>query len=232
MKKMKIFLLSFILCISAQLINAQLIEGMKVNIDVNVDPLGDANIKMEMKFNAQLWDEYKRSGSDNAAVLKQQTIRSFPKFVVEDFDVKFNEMDRMATLTYKVPGLASQNEKGKWQSSFDSKDPDVTKLSDRNFLLVDPETHQSLKINLPENAKNAKIDKDSFGNAVLSYDANVPGGAFSNIIKYLGFLLIGVGIFLLYKNLSAGKTQATTLRKVVPLHDNEAAAEIQRNKIV
>jgi hypothetical protein len=68
---------------------------------------------------------------------------------------------------------------------------------------------QNITINLPANASNAKVENNSFGKAVLTYNAPVSGGMMGNIIKYLGFLVIAAGGFLFYKSMSS-KTRMIT----------------------
>lgn len=202
--------------------------GIKTNLGIDVDKVGDATLTINAKYSAAMWDMFKRNVGTNNSILKQQVVREFPKYVIENFEVKTDDMERNLIMSFKVPGFASQDEKGKWKAALDSKNPDITKLTDKNFLLVEESSNQSMKINLPENADEAKVEKDSFGNAYLTYDADIPGGTFSNILKYLGIAIALLGVWLFYQNnrrQKGGGIQAA--RKIVPISKSD---EVEENK--
>ncbi len=113
-------------------------------------------------------------------------------------------MERISTIKFTILGSLKLDANGKWIAELDSKNPDITKISATQFLLVNEGNAQTLKINLPGSASGAKIEKDSFGKAVLTYTAPVSGGLVGNIIKYLGFLVIAAGGFLFYRSMKSG----------------------------
>ena len=91
---------------------------------------------------------------------------------------------------------------GKWSTDLDQKNPDITKLSDKDFLLI--EEGNSLKVHLPEGTTDAKIEKNSFGKAILTYPADL-SGPMGNWPLYLGLGMLVAGGFLLFRNMQKQK---------------------------
>jgi len=117
--------------------------------------------------------------------------------------------------------------KGKWVAALDQKDPNITKITDNQFLLVDDATALTMKISLPSSATGTKIEKDAFGKAILTYTAPVSGGMMGNIIKYLGFLVAAGGIFLFVKNRGTLNTifVKDASHKKIGFHESKKIAE-------
>jgi hypothetical protein len=178
-------------------------KGYKETIEMNADEKGDVTVISNIKYNAATWDYVKQRHGTDPSVLKNVFKKAFPKYQLTDFDIKNDDMERISTIKFKILGSLKLDAKGKWIAELDSKNPDITKISETQFLLVNEGNAQTLKINLPSSASGAKIEKDSFGKAVLTYNAPVSGGLFGNIIKYLGFLVIAGGGFLFYKSMTA-----------------------------
>ena len=174
-------------------------KGFKINMEMTVDEKGDAALDVSIKYNAQLWDVIKQNHNADASVLKNTWKRQFPKYQLTEFDIKNNEMEKTVISKFKILGMMKLDDNGKWIASLDQKDPNITKISDNQFLLVDEATAMTLKINLPKSASGAKIEKDTFGKSNLTYSAPVSGGGAGTIIKYLGFLVAAGGIFLFFK---------------------------------
>jgi hypothetical protein len=175
-------------------------KGYKESIEMTADEKGDVIVASSIKYNAQTWDAVKQMHMTDASVMKNMLKKAFPKYQLSDFDIKNDDMERATNAKFKLLGSLKIDDNGKWIAELDSKNPDITKVSDKQFLLVDEESAQTLKINLPKSASNAKVEKDNFGKAILTYTAPISGGGPGNIIKYLGFLVAAAGGFLFFKN--------------------------------
>ena len=178
------------------------IKGIKQNLDIKIDDLGNAVIALNMKLNASQWDMFKRSLGNNTSNLKREMEKGMPKFYLTDFKYNEDQMERSYTLEMKALAVASVDKNGKWKADLDAKDPDIMKINDRQFKLDANYAsgggliEQVQQIYLPGNAKNAKVEKDSFGKAVLTYET---GFGFTNILfTGLGILLILAGGALFY----------------------------------
>lgn len=189
-----------LLCGSTKMQAQESSKGYKETLEMNADEKGDITVVSNIKYNAATWDYIKQQHGTDPSVLKNNIKRQFPKFVVTDFDIKNDDMERTSTIKFKIQGSIKVNENGKWVAELDSKNPDITKLSETQFLMVDEENAQTSKINLPKSASDAKIEKDSFGKAILTYNAPVSGGGLGTVIMYLGIVVAAAGAFLLYKN--------------------------------
>jgi hypothetical protein len=175
-------------------------KGYKVNMEMNADEKGDIEVVATTKYNAQYWDYMKANRTLEPSIMKTTMLRVFPKYKLIDFDIKSDEMERTATVKFKVLGSMKMDDNGKWIADLETKNPDITKISDTKFMLVDEASSQTMKINLPSSASGAKIEKDNFGKAILTYTAPVSGGGMGNIIKYLGILVAAGGAFLFWRS--------------------------------
>lgn len=182
----------------------QEVKGIKQVFDFHVDELGNAMIEVTMKLNASQWDMFKRNIGNNTSILKREIEKALPKYFLSDFQYSEEAMDRTYKLKFKALGLASINSNGRWEAKLETKDPDVTKLSDREFIInTDMMTNgmliqQTQKIHLPESAADGKIEKDSFGKAVMTYSSN--NGTMSKASMYGGIALILAGAALFFFN--------------------------------
>ncbi|MBK8712197.1 MAG: hypothetical protein IPL97_10055 [Niastella sp.] len=188
---------------------AQNTKPAKTNLEVTINEVGDAVIHVNTKYNASYWEMLKQMGAFGASVIKNGFKRVFPKYELTDFEVKSDDMERTIDAKFKVLGMVEMSKKGKWiadlsSSSDDTKDANITKLSEKQFLMIDDDNGQTFKINLPAAASNSKIEKDSFGKAILTYSSPVPGGGLGTFLKYFGILLMLGGLWLLFKSKITG----------------------------
>lgn len=211
MKTIKIILTAFLMGSFCSNVFAQEeIKGTKQKLEFNIDDLGNADIILTMNLNAQQWNAFKQTAGSNPANLKREMIKGLPTVHLTDFKYEDDPMERSYTFSMKGLAAAQQDKNGKWKSELDMKDPEILKLSDHQFrldlnMLVNGSlVEQTQLINLPKNAKNAKIETDSFGYAVLTYETGK--GLGHKAIKGLGVLLFAGGLFLGFRNLKTGKT--------------------------
>lgn len=189
-----------ILLFSAAFVNAQeLPKGLKTTMDMNVGEQGEIEVVMTTKYNAQYWDYMKSNRFLEPSIMKISLLRGFPKYKLTNFDVKNDEMERSSNVKFTILGALKLDDNGKWIADLETKNPDITKISDTKFMLVEETSSQTMKINLPASATNAKVEKDNFGKAVLTYTAPVSGGGMGTIIQYLGILVAAGGAFLFFK---------------------------------
>jgi hypothetical protein len=212
MKKIYSILL---LCLLIQQAFAQEeVKGLKQNFDITIDELGGAVVEVSMKLNASQWDYFKRNIGNNISILKREMEKALPKYFLSDFSYSEDAMERTYRVKFKTLGMASINKNGKWEGKLDSKNPDVTKLSDREFVINSDMMsdgvlmQQVQKIHLPSSAKGAKIEKDSFGKALLTYTTS--GGASSKLTLFGGIALIlgGGALFFLNRRTPKNKMHA------------------------
>lgn len=179
-------------------VKAQQETPVKTNLQITADEVGDAVCEMQNKYTAAAWDIFTKTVGTNTSILKNEIIKVFPKNELTDFEYSQDSDDRTNTVKFKVMGLMQIDKNGNWTADLDKKNPDITKVSETTFLLI--ENGNTLKINLPSGTSGAKITKDSLGEAYITYPANEGGGK-GMIFMGLGVLVMGVGGFMLYKNM-------------------------------
>jgi hypothetical protein len=195
MKKIAIFLNIFLLAWVGYVHAQELIKPAKLNVKWELNPLGDAHIEASSTLDASGWDNYKKMLGNNPDILKRQMERAFPGYFLQNFNYKEDVMNRGWSLSFDALGLSRINSKGLWQVDLNSKNPDITKLSDYNYVLTSNYATQSAvfqeidNISFPQSASDIKQDKDAFGKAMFIYAAS-PGGGFG------GWLTLGLGILL------------------------------------
>lgn len=216
--------MKYVLCLFILLSNTSLYfdalaqedQGYKTSIDMTMDEVGAVNCEFSTKYNAAAWDNFTRTIGNNTSILKNMLIRTFPKYILSDFNYSQDAGERTNNMKFKIDGMLRINKNGRWMADLEKKDPDITKISDREFLLLFE--GNTMKIHLPEGTSDAKIEKDTFGKALLTYPAEETGMTWK-ILIFLGIALALAGGFLLYRNLKAQKS-APALRTVYETENN------------
>lgn len=201
----KLFFLILSVIILSSNAMAQEVKGQKQVIDMTIDDLGNASVSVSMKLSAAQWGAFKANVGGNTYSLKRTMEDGLPKYFLTNFNYTEEPMERSYTMKFDVKGFVSNDKNGKWTAKLESKDPNITKLSDREYLINEDMMtdngiflQQTQKIHLSARASNSKIEKDSFGSAILTYTIGTPMK--NTIITVLGVLLILGGGFFFYKN--------------------------------
>lgn len=185
----------------------QEVQGLKQKFDITINDKGDADIEVSMKLNAAQWDLFKRTTGNNTSIIKREIEKALPKFYLTDFGYSEDQMERTYKVKLKALGLCMLNNSGRWEAKLETKNPDITKLSDKEFIMNEDImvngtlVQQTQKLHLCSGATDAKVEKDSFGSAVLTYSTGMGWG--NKLITYGGIVLILAGGWSLYKNFSA-----------------------------
>lgn len=174
-------------------------KNFKIDMILTGGDKGEILVDMKVKYSALYWDAYKRKSANNPAIIKNSLIRSFCKYSLTNFNITNDEMNQSYHATYTILGMLKLDETGKWIAQLDTKDPDITKISETQFVMVDEDYARSYKVILPATATNSKIEKDAFGKALLTYYAPVSSSS-GKLLKYGGCGLAILGIFMFFKN--------------------------------
>lgn len=174
-------------------------EGFKIYMDLVANDKGEVAVDMKVKYSALYWDNYKRQSANNPSIIKNSLIKSFVKYKLTGFNVKNDEMERTYHANFIILGLLKLDGEGKWIAELDTKDPDITKISETQYVMVDADYPRSYKVTLPPTATKTKIEKDAFGKAQLTYYAPVSKSS-NTMLMYGGFLVTAAGIFLFFRN--------------------------------
>jgi hypothetical protein len=188
-------------------------RGLKQTIDMTIDKLGNATMDVAMTLNAAQWDNFKKTVGDNVSLLKRSMEKALPKYYLTDFNYSEQPMDRSYHVKFKALGICSMNKDGVWEAKLDTKKPDITKLSDNAFLMTEDVltngmlVQQTIKLYLPPVAKGAKVAKDTFGKAEITY--TMGQDMMSMSLTLLGVLLLLLGGWFYYRSFQMQKNRQT-----------------------
>ncbi len=206
---MKTIITVILLLILIQLSNAQ---QSSQNIEMNIDALGNADLKITMKMTAQQWQVWNANIGSNPAALKRDVERSMPGFFLDSFKLNKQDMKRSFELGLKAYGICKIDKRGQWSLETDEKDAHLTELNDRKYMLVSNplefggSLQQTIIVNFPKEATAIKVDKDSYGKTIFEFDMKTSSSSF-NKLNWAGLLFIIGGISLGGYNLIKSKNE-------------------------
>ncbi|WP_204344346.1 hypothetical protein [Psychroserpens algicola] len=167
-------------------------------IEMRIDNIGNAKINISMTMNAAQWQQWNGTYGANPSALKRDIERSMPAFIVDDFKLDKDDMNRSFNLSLNAYGVCKIDKRGRWVMDTDQKDAQLTKLTDYKYMLVSSPMEfggaiqQTYIIEFPETAQDIKVDTDSFGKSVFEFEMDNPSSNF-NVLRWSGLLLIIVG---------------------------------------
>lgn len=191
MKIIQNCILSFFIMISI----TALAQQSNQKIEMILDEIGNAKLNISMTMNASQWQQWNGTYGSNASALKRDIERSMPAFILDDFKLEKDEMDRSFNLSLNAYGVCEIDKRGRWIMDTDKKNVQLTELTERKYMIVTspPEfggtLQQTTIIEFPETANNIKVDKDSFGKTIFKFKMDNPSSSFS-ILRWSGLLLM------------------------------------------
>ncbi|HVZ96725.1 MAG TPA: hypothetical protein VG847_07610 [Chitinophagaceae bacterium] len=188
--------------VSSQVTQQEDPTSLVQNFTVDIDKLGNAKMVLDQKMNAAQWASFKQSQIYNDPSISRRDIeRSMATYDVQDFKRDVDEMNREVKLSMTVNAYAQYNGDGEWTLKIDSKNPQVTKLTDRSYMITGNTlmgaglVQQIYRINFPSSAGNVKQTTDEFGKAIFTFDS---GRSFLSYLKWnniVGLILILIAVY-------------------------------------
>jgi phage gpG-like protein len=167
-------------------------------IEMRIDSIGNAKLTVSMTMNAQQWQVWNSNYGNNPSALKRDIERSMPAYFLDDFKLDKDDMNRSFNLSLNAYGVCEINKRGKWIVDTDQKNAQLTELTENKYMLVSSpieyggNLQQTFIIELPNDAKNIKVDKDAYGKSVFEFDMDAPTSGF-NFMRWSGILLLIIG---------------------------------------
>lgn len=167
-------------------------------IEMRIDSIGNAKLTVSMTMNAQQWQVWNSNYGNNPSALKRDIERSMPAYFLDDFKLDKDDMNRSFNLSLNAYGVCEINKRGKWIVDTDQKNAQLTELTENKYMLVSSPVEyggslqQTFIIELPNDAKNIKVDKDAYGKSVFEFDMDAPSTDF-NLMRWSGILLLIIG---------------------------------------
>lgn len=204
MKKVIIFLIIAVIKLNTySQVTAQDPTSLVQEFTVNLDKLGNAKLEVDQKMNATQWEYFKQAAIYNdPAIAKRDLERSMASYDVQDFKRDVDDLNRTVKVGVTVNGYAKYNGNGQWVLKIDSKDPQVTKLTDNSYMITGNTVMGSIlvqqiyKIFFPSSASNVKQTTDEFGKAIFTYSS---GDGFLSYLKWnniVGFILLLIAVYI------------------------------------
>ncbi|WP_138433190.1 hypothetical protein [Winogradskyella algicola] len=193
---MKILIKIIIVCILFFSTNSNAQSQQK--IEMRIDSIGNAKLTVSMTMNAQQWQVWNSNYGNNPSALKRDIERSMPAYFLDDFKLDKDDMNRSFNLSLNAYGVCEINKRGKWIVDTDQKNAQLTELTENKYMLVSSpieysgNLQQTFIIELPNDAKNIKVDKDAYGKSVFEFDMDAPTSSF-NFVQLSGILLLVIG---------------------------------------
>ena len=191
--RIKTFIIALIIAFALKL-NGQ----SQQKIEMRIDSIGNAKLNISMIMNAQEWQIWNSNYGNNPSALKRDIERGMPAYFLDDFKLEKDDMNRSFNLSLNAYGVCDINKRGKWTVDTEQKNAQLTELAENKYMLVSsPQEYggslqQTFIIELPEDAKNIKTDKNAFGKSVFEFDMEAPSSGF-NIMRWAGILFIVIG---------------------------------------
>lgn len=187
------------------IISCLLLAGTSVNaqqanqkIVMSIDAIGNAKLNISMTMNAMQWQQWNSNYGNNPSALKRDLERSMPAYIVDNFKLDKDDMNRSYNLSLNAYGVCKIDKRGKWIMETDQKNAQLTALTDHKYMLVSsPKEYggalqQTIIIEFPEAANSVKVDSDAFGKSIFEFRMDNPSSGF-NTMRWAGILLIIIG---------------------------------------
>jgi hypothetical protein len=171
-------------------------EPLKQKLEMRIDSIGNARIKVSMTMNAGQWQTWLQSVGNNPALLKRNMERTLPGFFLDDFQLEKNDMERSFEFSMKAYGACEVNRRGKWIVNTEQKNADITQLTDHKYMMVFMDAANNIQVTqfleFPPAAKNITISKDAYDRTQFEFDMAAPGQK-TGIMFWAGLMLILAG---------------------------------------
>ncbi len=193
--KVSYYILTLLLTITLTTVRAQ---QSQQKIEMRLDAIGNTKIKVSMTMNAMQWQNWIATVGSNPAALKRETQRAMPAYILDNFKLDKDDMNRSFTLTFNAYGTCKIDKRGNWILETDQKNAQLTELTSHKYMLVSspPElggtVQQTFIIEFPDEAKAIKTDTNAFGKSIFKFKMNTPSSGF-NIMRWAGVFLILAG---------------------------------------
>lgn len=194
MKTYQFFIITLFTIVSTSLSARQ----SQQKIEMQLDNIGNTKIIVSMTMNAMEWQNWTATVGNNPAALKREMQRAMPAYILDDFKLEKDDMNRSFKLSLNAYGTCKIDKRGNWILETDQKKAQLTKLTDYKYMLVSspPEfggnIQQTFIIEFPNEANNIKTDTDAFGQSIFKFKMNTPSSPL-NMIRWAGLLFIIVG---------------------------------------
>jgi len=197
---------SIFLCTSSSFAQAQATDPTQQvqQFTIKIDKLGDAKWEVSSRMTQAQWEGFKQGPLVNdPSITKRNMERTLSTYVIEDFNRNIEDMTRTVKMTFTVKAMAQYNGHGNWLYKLDTKNAQITKLTDISIMSVGNLysngvlIQQIYKVSFPDGATNVQQGADSFGRIIFTYSLGGGIGSYITWNNIAGILLI-IGAIVLF----------------------------------
>lgn len=181
------------------------VDRMDVDVVIELDPLGDANVSYAMTMTAKQWQAWKQMYGGNPSLLRRDMGKLVSQYATEDFDLEQNEMERKMQLSLRGRGVSRHLGGGRYELELEpemrtgdiidgGREVRFDYLQDNgpgSVMMMD----QIIK--LPEGVRDVEQRTDSAGRPVLAYEVDVDDGSPGVALLVIGIVSLLAGLALL-----------------------------------
>lgn len=144
------------------------------DIEVAIDPLGNADISARFTLPATQWRMWNQTYGENEFLLKRDFEHQFSAAVLRDFKLERDEMNRTATLSMRGEASAEYRGNGVWEAELE-KGVRGTSVSDTVWQFSKSSgtggaiLQQNFRVRLPKGARDAEQVEGELSVPVLRY---------------------------------------------------------------
>lgn len=165
-----------------------------------VDAKGDAKMQVEFVLSAKAWINWKNQYGDHPDLLRRDLVHQFSMFVLEDFKLERDDLNRKATASMRVRGEARYRGDGKfeivlpktWNKITDTDGGREWHFSYSEIIGQGTVMNQSIKLILPEGITEPKLSPGLQGQQLLSYRLPTSPSKSSTWPVLMGVGLVGL----------------------------------------
>jgi hypothetical protein len=187
-------------CVAATAVRAA--DTRQVDTSIVVDKLGDGQLTVTFHLSASQWTGWKQQYGDRPDMLWRDMKQQFANMALGEFDLKKDDVGRSATVKISFrggPGLRSDGAreievpKEMKKISQTGQDWIFNAVSQENSY--SPIIDQTIRINLPPEARNAHLDQPGTAFQALVYEIPEASSRGKGLLfGGLGLLVIGLAL--------------------------------------
>jgi hypothetical protein len=192
---------------AATLAAGESLQTIGFNQEMKINALGDCEINIDFKLNAQQYAAWNQKYGQNKSLLKRDLGKLVSQYDAYDWKIDVREMERQVMVGVKAHGVVKHNGGGRYEFPVPKNWKGGAKNGNTlEYNYIEPfgtgvVAQYQIKLVLPDTATDIKDDVGESGEPVLRYAVPV-GGSHGGILLTLGIMgmvaglgVMGVGVF-------------------------------------
>lgn len=183
------------------IINTIQAQQIQQTFEFTIDSIGNARVTIKQSMNAEQWKIWMQETGSNPAAIKRNIERTMPAYILDNFKLERDEINRSFILSMKAYGVCKITNKGLWTLELGSDESSITESTNNKFVAIQSLPLQNGGIftqtqiyQFPKEAKHITISKNSLGATMFTFEMkNHSRLHYIYYSRFAGILLIIVG---------------------------------------